>query len=231
MPTEAERSSVVEIIPKGLGRYVTPILRLMLYFPLFLSSLFLPFSHSVISLFTHYFLSLSLLPFSAHFFFPLLLLTSCFSPLYCSTKSSSQGVHIAYVTGRHTHQIIPIRVPQNCRELLSKSCFVLFCSVLFCSLLPSFFSLLFCSALLYPIIFCVFLLWFLFVSLIFSLVHSNIPSFLIHTIPSSYPPSLPPSLPPSMTVRLHQTLSRNGYYDNVIFHRVIKGFMIQVRHS
>lgn len=27
------------------------------------------------------------------------------------------------------------------------------------------------------------------------------------------------------------THSRNGYYDNVIFHRVIKGFMIQVRYS
>ena len=28
-----------------------------------------------------------------------------------------------------------------------------------------------------------------------------------------------------------QTLARNGYYDNVIFHRVIKGFMIQVSTS
>ena len=52
MPTEAERSSVVEIIPKGLGRYVTPIIRLMVDFPHFLSFLFLPFSHSVFSLFT-----------------------------------------------------------------------------------------------------------------------------------------------------------------------------------
>jgi hypothetical protein len=127
MPTEAERSSVVEIIPKGLGRYVTLILRLMLHFPNFSSFLFLPSPHSVFSLFTSHsqcFLSLSLLPISSNFL--------SLSPSHSSTKSSSQRVHITYVTWRHTHQTIPIRVPQNCREFLGKFCSVLFCPVLSC---------------------------------------------------------------------------------------------------
>ena len=48
-----------------------------------------------------------------------------------------------------------------------------------------------------------------------------------------YPPSLSSHsllLISHCTTPDYQTLSRNGYYDNVIFHRVIKGFMIQVRH-
>ena len=33
------------------------------------------------------------------------------------------------------------------------------------------------------------------------------------------------------TIENFTTHARNGYYDGVIFHRIIKGFMLQVRSS
>lgn len=48
---------------------------------------------------------------------------------------------------------------------------------------------------------------------------------LSHCLPASPPPRLPVQCP--KTVENFTTHAKNGYYDGIIFHRVIKGFMLQ----